>query len=468
MAILAPPTHFFVGASIHLASFNRPILFIMRYLLFLTPCLLLPWATINAEIASGDGYRRTAAPEQWVIDSNQRWMGKLDENLFLSELSIPGTHDSAALYGGDLVECQSWDLDEQLNAGIRYFDIRCRPTNTHAEGGVFAIHHGAVYQKINFGTVQYKFERFLRENPSEVIIMSLKDEHRPGHVSEADFSKIFNDYMATYPNLYYTADATPRLLDAKGQVVLIKRYGDSTVGGIGWGSSKLVVHDDWEVPTLFAIPDHREGIKTALEAAVNQTNRHKWHLTYTNGASSGAYPNAVAWRTNDYVLEWIEAFGQTDLGTIIMDFPSERMIDSIIRSNFQPHKLRRNQTSTASSSSTTPPPPPKYFAKIKKVFCRQSSESGWDEVFITMSDGTRFPSSGWQDINEDSGKDSTWTINKTVEITGGSLRLNLIEDDNSYDDNLGTVVITEKVGSHSKTVTGDDGEYVIYWEVSKQ
>ena len=45
---------------------------------------------------------------------------------------MPGTHDSMSRHGGDLVAAQTWDLSEQLRAGIRVLDIRVSRTYTEA------------------------------------------------------------------------------------------------------------------------------------------------------------------------------------------------------------------------------------------------------------------------------------------------------------------------------------------------
>ena len=61
------------------------------------------------------------------VSSNNIWCQKLDDSLLISEISIPGTHDSCATYGSyNCLKTQSWDLNTQLYAGIRYFDIRCQ------------------------------------------------------------------------------------------------------------------------------------------------------------------------------------------------------------------------------------------------------------------------------------------------------------------------------------------------------
>ncbi|XDV40860.1 hypothetical protein PO909_009859, partial [Leuciscus waleckii] len=52
------------------------------------------------------------------------WMETLDNETLISTLTIPGSHDAMALYGGPLAKCQAWSLEDQLKAGIRYFDLR--------------------------------------------------------------------------------------------------------------------------------------------------------------------------------------------------------------------------------------------------------------------------------------------------------------------------------------------------------
>ena len=48
------------------------------------------------------------------------WMGELDDSHLLSELSIPGTHDSGAEAPEQVgAATQTWNIYEQLQAGIR-------------------------------------------------------------------------------------------------------------------------------------------------------------------------------------------------------------------------------------------------------------------------------------------------------------------------------------------------------------
>ena len=78
------------------------------------------------------------------------WMSALQDNVSLSQISVPGTHDSGATveFPSGTAKTQNLTIAEQLSIGVRFLDIRCR----HIDDS-FAIHHGPVYQKLNFDDV---------------------------------------------------------------------------------------------------------------------------------------------------------------------------------------------------------------------------------------------------------------------------------------------------------------------------
>ena len=82
------------------------------------------------------------------IFNGDHWMGSIAGGTLLSALSIPGTHESCARYGGVAFECQTLTVAEQLDLGIRCFDIRCRHYYDH-----FPIHHSDTYEHLDFGEV---------------------------------------------------------------------------------------------------------------------------------------------------------------------------------------------------------------------------------------------------------------------------------------------------------------------------
>src|SRR4051812_29463793 len=65
--------------------------------------------------------------------ADSAWMACQNDSLYVSQLSIPGTHDTGALWADDGVQCiaayrytiaQTMNTFDQLNAGVRFLDIR--------------------------------------------------------------------------------------------------------------------------------------------------------------------------------------------------------------------------------------------------------------------------------------------------------------------------------------------------------
>ena len=75
---------------------------------------------------SRDFFSTDKSPQQMAVAANRAWMKRLPDNKKLSELSIPGTHDTCARFGGDFAQCQSLALRDQFSIGLRFLDIRCR------------------------------------------------------------------------------------------------------------------------------------------------------------------------------------------------------------------------------------------------------------------------------------------------------------------------------------------------------
>ncbi|HDL8276789.1 TPA: phosphatidylinositol-specific phospholipase C domain-containing protein, partial [Yersinia enterocolitica] len=106
----------------------------------------------------------------------RNWMSHLSDTQLLSQISIPGTHDSASfrsnVFGAGFTQTQSWNIRKQLDQGVRFLDARCRLINN-----VFTMHHGAVFLKQQFGDFITTCIDFVKRNPSEFIILSVKQEH---------------------------------------------------------------------------------------------------------------------------------------------------------------------------------------------------------------------------------------------------------------------------------------------------
>ncbi len=298
----------------------------------------------------------------WVPEN---WMGSLDETKLLSEFTIPGTHETCSLHGGSITECQHLKLSEQLSAGIRAIDIRCR----HFKDA-FPIHHGAVYQKLNFTDVLNECKAFLDNHSTECIVMSVKNEctGETGSCKDEENTRTFEDtfdwYLEQDNNKDYflysgdnLSDALPQLKDVRKKIVLLRRFpATRTPKGIDvtqWGDNKtfpvsvpngtLKIQDEYNVPTILE-PDinHKwDSIKKLLDEARNDSSKENWYINFSSGASSGAHPDAIAGRINHRVSAYVEdeSLSNVRLGTIVTDFPDDEgktdMVDRIIKVNFR-------------------------------------------------------------------------------------------------------------------------------------
>src|ERR1700751_3994587 len=80
------------------------------------------------------------------------WMSGVVDTTPLSQMSIPGTHESCALYGGGTTQWKFRIIGQQLELGGRFLDVRCAFADDLAAD--FYIYHGGIYQKSQFSNVQ--------------------------------------------------------------------------------------------------------------------------------------------------------------------------------------------------------------------------------------------------------------------------------------------------------------------------
>ena len=292
----------------------------------------------NAEIILHEGYNTwtsqipttaptpTPAPPRAKATSRGNWMASVNDNTSIAALSIPGTHDSGADYGsGDFVtspyaQCQDWSISKQLEEGIRYLDVRCRRMGT-----VFTIHHGPFYQQKNFGHILNDCKAFLQKNPSETILMRIKEEHDAGPNSES-FQAIFRRYKAQYPNIWYSGSTIPNMKTARGKIIILD---NASIGeGINFGDGQM--QDKYDIGD---IDGKWNLIKNHLDKA---TNGDKNTLYYNHVSATSAplkSPKDMAEGCNPKVNSYLSLNGKGRYGVIIMDFPTADLINLIINTN---------------------------------------------------------------------------------------------------------------------------------------
>ncbi len=217
--------------------------------------------------------------------SNPQWMTGLRDNVRLSELSIPGTHDTMSFYGGDIVQTQSMSLANQLESGVRVLDIRCRHI-----ADIFAIHHGLVFQNTFFGDVLNIVIDFLKKNPGETVLMRVKEEYDPAENTRT-FEETFRDYYwKNYSgSIVVPSSDNPTLGEVRGKVVILQNFSASQRYGIDYGS--FSIQDEYNLSTNWDLYSKWLDVKGYLKRA-NEESRDTKFMNYLTG-SGGSFPYFV-------------------------------------------------------------------------------------------------------------------------------------------------------------------------------
>ena len=272
------------------------------------------------------------------------WMTSLPDNSSLNALSIPGTHDSGARFEpvSGTAKCQNLTIAQQLEAGIRFLDIRCR----HIDNA-FAIHHGSIYQNMNFDDVLVACRNFLNSHPGECIVMSVKEEYDPSNNTRT-FEQTFDTYVQNYAAIWSTGSTVPTLGQVRGKIVLLRRFSASTtpkgIDATSWadnttftinnGNASLKIQDQ------YVVPDNNtkwNNINTLLTEASTQ-NPAILYINFTSGYRSLIFNIPSIPTVSDFINPKLSTYFTTNThgryGIIPMDFAAADRASLILNTNF--------------------------------------------------------------------------------------------------------------------------------------
>ncbi|QBA19909.1 phosphatidylinositol-specific phospholipase C domain-containing protein [Chryseobacterium indologenes] len=288
---------------------------------------------------------KTAGRASLLPVSLNSWMAGLQDNISISKLSIPGTHDSGARIDAPLVsgtaKTQDLSIAEQLNAGVRFLDIRCR----HIDNA-FTIHHGAIYQNMNFDDVLNACYTFLQNNPSETIIMSVKEEYDASNTTRT-FEQTFDSYVQKNPSKWDLGAIIPTLGAVRGKIKLLRRFSSGTTKGINaspWADNttfdinnsgvQLKVQDYYKVTNN---DDKWNAISSLLNEAKTDTNG-KLFLNFTSGYKPGIFGIPSIPTVSNNINPKLKTFFQTNtqgtFGIMPIDFVNAELSQLIVNTNF--------------------------------------------------------------------------------------------------------------------------------------
>ncbi|KAF3102596.1 hypothetical protein TWF706_005236 [Orbilia oligospora] len=242
--------------------------------------------------------------KQNTVVNTTSWMANIDGSLLVSGFTIPGTHDSAAQ-----TSRVSW-----------------LPELGELEGRA--------------GDVFKNFQDFLATHPSETVLCSIKWDY-DGSSQPSDFESLleslFND--GNHGN-WYTSTTLPKLDDARGKIVLLRRYS----GNLGFYmdvSNNTPDHTDstgqFRVQDLYSpstLPNGTPNYNRKWNVVENFLNTHQSFnssqlslnfLSAVNIEGINVIYKPAVWANeiNARMQTWLDTIeSQTaNLGIVAMDFP---------------------------------------------------------------------------------------------------------------------------------------------------
>ncbi|KAH8106755.1 PLC-like phosphodiesterase [Cristinia sonorae] len=242
----------------------------------------------------------------------------MHDSVPLSSLTLPGTHDSMALYGWPVAQCQdlATPLAVQLQSGIRVLDIRL---SVKAEG--LMAYHGLYPQRVSFQHILKTIHAFLTapESCRETLVMSIKQEDfidvKPSIFSERVRDEINKSVGGM--DMWFLENRIPTLGEVRGKVVMFSRFGvdgrawkgglegmgihpltwpDSKKHGFTWDCKNTLVrtHDWYNIPSFLSIPEKVDLATRLLLPPRNDLPTPTLSITFFSAASPLSLPPTVA------------------------------------------------------------------------------------------------------------------------------------------------------------------------------
>lgn len=282
-------------------------------------------------------------------------LSQLDDSIYLSEVNIAGTHDSATAYVSmeNMARCQDKTIAEQLSMGIRLLDIRLTK-----KGDEFYLVHAiadcysdqAKTKRLTFDEVLTCCQKFLADNPQETIILSIKQDR--GIINRWFFPPFYDKYIKGDESSWYLGDSVPTLGQCRGKLVLMRRcrvwksFYETAEGGLNfsfWKDQKS------KKPKAYPVKLSKET-KAIVQDRYCLSPEPKW-------TCSESYMNCALTDKNNLALHYISTSVKTDgnlvgtaeylnrkfmeyplkkkTGWIFCDFPTEELIEKIMTSNIE-------------------------------------------------------------------------------------------------------------------------------------
>lgn len=299
--------------------------------------------------------------DSFTVTSGNNWMGALADDMYVSQVSLPGTHDAATGDGTSfsLGKTQSLTLQEQWNMGIRVFDLR--PGYKKVRQGWFKyvnqlhIYHGIVSTKTSWDEAIDCLTANLAANPDEFAIVIMRFENdSPLYSNRSTWNSLMSNYLNNELPAAYKVDFRPdlKVKDVRGKLLILSRdsYADAPITGgfiSGWshsetGSTSGSIWGKNSSTAALNIQDYYSVTNTDQKWSsicnfmdwAGSASTQTWTINHTSGYTGSTGSNATycknAANNNPAAYRYIIDNDRTDgnVGIIMMDHAGSRTTKS--------------------------------------------------------------------------------------------------------------------------------------------
>lgn len=279
-------------------------------------------------------------------DSKHDWMANLSDDATLDTIYLPGTHDSCA-YASDfpfVSRCQTLTIEDQLNSGFRYFDLRVDYKNNQLVmvHGPLTCRKGFLKETLTFEETLNAFETFIHQNPSETLLLNIKASDGANDA----YASFMKDHIHHSTQQYLIENKLYPLKEVRGKIILASRYQEETDVTepliMMWSDqrNKLYQEPVFEEGTIANTPlyvqDHFQlKHEDKWNCFLEETTKDGIYLNFlsTKGPSKLGHPYNYAFSLNPLLLHL--DLHELRPQIIIVDFGDARIAEHIYKTNFE-------------------------------------------------------------------------------------------------------------------------------------
>ena len=178
----------------------------------------------EGEGGGNEGGQPTDPDKPQVAATN--WMTLLDDNTKVALLTIPGTHDAATSTCSAMGKCQTLTIPQQLECGVRAFDLRPTMDNNSTLGNIY---HSILDTGVSMGDAMEYFDSFLKAHPGEGIIVIMRYESERqilGSIAEDNYKTAMKNFLwdsRIYQSRMAAFNKSMTMKDLRGKILIISR-----------------------------------------------------------------------------------------------------------------------------------------------------------------------------------------------------------------------------------------------------